>query len=158
MHIALVVSLAVGITLPLFGSAPPQDSLPVAMRTLVQTFQDVWNAHDAARLAELFADDADQIMGNGPVTTGRPAIRRWWEARFAGMERGRSIALSVGSVRMISSDAGVINTVAASGGRDAQAQPLPPSSDRGTWVVVSKAGHWHIAALRVQQAEPASSR
>jgi uncharacterized protein (TIGR02246 family) len=158
MNIALVVSLAAGVMLPSAGSAPDQDAPPVALRTIVQTFQDVWATHDAARLTELFTDDADQIMGNGPASVGRPAIRRWWEARFAGMEQGRSITLTVSSVRLISPDAGVINTVAVSGGRDPQGQPLPSNTDRGSWVVVNRAGQWRIAALRVYDAEGAPSR
>jgi hypothetical protein len=35
---------------------------------------------------------------------------------------------------------------------------LPSDTDRGTWVVVNKAGQWLIAALRVYPAERASRR
>jgi len=158
MNVALVLTLAAVVVIPSLGSAPTQDSPPPALRTIVQTFQDAWDTHDAARLTELFTDDADQIMGNGPASVGRSAIRRWWEARFAGMERGRTIKLTVNSVRLISPAAGVINTVAVTGGRDSQGQPLPSNTDRGSMVVVNRAGQWRIAALRVYDAEGPPSR
>ena len=159
MRISLVVTLAGVVMLPSFRPAAGQDSPPPALRVLIQSFQDVWNAHDASRVADLFTDDADQIMGLAELTTGRPAIRRWWDARFAGMERGRTITLTLSSARLVSPDVAVINTIAATAGRDPQGQPLPATTDRGTWIVVSKAGNWRIAALRTQQqAERASSR
>jgi len=157
MQIVPVVSLAAVVMLASIGAAPAQNpTLP--MQTLIQTFQEVWNAHDAARLAELFSDDADQIVATGPATSGRPAIRRWWEARFAAMPQGRTISLTSSSVRLISPDVGVINTIAVTGGRDGQGQPITSSTDRGSWVVVNRAGQWRIAALRVHQAELAPSR
>lgn len=158
MHIVLVVSLAAGAMLASVGAAHAQGTSPPALRTLVQTFQEAWDAHDATRLAELFTDDADQIMGNGPVTVGRAAIRRWWDTRFAEMERGRRIALTLNSVRLISPDVGVINTVGVSADRDPQGRPRAADEDRGAWVVVNRAGQWRIAALRVHAAERSPSR
>jgi uncharacterized protein (TIGR02246 family) len=158
MHSAIVLALTIVVMPSSFNSVPIQNPSPPALRTLVQTFQTVWDAHDAGRLAELFSDDADQIMGDGPTTAGRQAIRQWWQARFASMERGRKITLTVSSARLISPDVGVINTVAVTGGRDSQGQSLPSDTDRGTWVVVNKAGQWLIAALRVYPAERASRR
>jgi uncharacterized protein (TIGR02246 family) len=157
MHTALVLALVIVVMPSSFGSAAIQNS-PAALRTLVQTFQTVWDAHDAVRVADLFSEDADQIMGDGPTTVGRQAVRQWWETRFASMEPGRRITLTVGSVRLISPDVGVINTVAVSGGRGLQGQSLASDTDRGTWVVVNRAGQWVIAALRVYPAEHAARR
>jgi uncharacterized protein (TIGR02246 family) len=158
MNVALVLTLAAVVLIPGFGSAPAQDSSPPGLRVLIQTFQDVYNAHDASRMAELFTDDADQIMGSGPLTTGRPAIRRWWEARFTAMPPGRTISLTPSSMRVVSPDVGVINTIAVTAGRDPQGKLLPSATDRGSWIAINRAGQWRIAALRVLEPERSPSR
>ncbi len=129
-----------------------------ALRGTVESFQTAWNAHDAAAVVALFIDDADQVMGDGPMTIGRQALQQWWGARFAGMEAGRRITLTVSAVRLVTPQVAVINTVATSGGRDAQGHALPSDTDRGTWVVVQKSGRWLMAALRVYPAEHAAAR
>jgi uncharacterized protein (TIGR02246 family) len=158
MHISLVVTLTAVVWLSSFGSALAQNAPPPGLRALIQTFQDVYNAHDASRMADLFTDDADQIMGPGPLTTGRPAIRRWWESRFTAMAPGRTITLTPSSIRVVSPDVGVINTVAVTAGRDPQGKLLPSDTDRGSWIAINRAGQWRIAALRVLEPERAPSR
>jgi len=128
-----------------------------ALRNRVEAFQTAWNAHDAAGVAAFFTDDADQVMGDGAAVSG-PAIQRWWQESFATMEPARRITLTVSSVRLLSPDVALINTVAETGGRDAQDKGLLTSKDRGTWVVVQKRGQWLMAALRVYPAERASPR
>lgn len=123
-----------------------------ALRSRVQAFQTAWNSHDAAAVAAFFTDDADQIMGDGPTTRGLPALQQWWRDRFASMEPGRRITLTVSSLRLLSPGVAVIDTVAVSGGRNAQGQELSTSNDRGTWVVVQRGGQWLMTALRVYPA------
>lgn len=128
-----------------------------ALRDRVEAFQTAWNSHDAAGVAASFTDDADQIMGDGAATSG-PALKRWWQETFATMEPARRITLTVSSLRLVSPDVALINTVAKSGGHDAQGKELATSTDRGTWVVVHKRGQWLMAALRVYAADRVSPR
>jgi hypothetical protein len=85
-------------------------------------------------------------------------LQRWWRDRFASMEPGRRITLTVSSLRPLSPDVAVIDTLAVSGGRNAQGQELSTSNDRGTWVIVHRGGHWLIAALRVYPAAQVAPR
>jgi uncharacterized protein (TIGR02246 family) len=140
---------------PHSAPAPLQDPSVQAIRAQVETFQTAWNAHDPVALSALLTEDADQIMGDGPNTSGRQALQQWWKNRFATMEPGRTITLTVTSVRLITPDVGLLNTIAKTGGADAQGKALPSDTDRGTWVVMKKDGKWFIVALRVYPAEHA---
>jgi hypothetical protein len=72
------------------------------------------------------------------------------------MEQARKIQLTVSSIRSLTPDVAVINTVATTGGTDSQGQALAPTSDRGTWIVVQRNNLWLMAALRVYSAKRAS--
>src|SRR5712692_2470642 len=100
MRIASVVALVIVTASPNVARAQAQDPSQ-ALRARVQLFQTAWNAHDAGAVAAFFADDADQVMGDGPTTVGRQALEQWWRARFASMEPGRRITLTVSSLRLI---------------------------------------------------------
>jgi len=157
LRIAPVLALAVvtGLANPVY----PQSQEPSQpLRTIVQSFQTAWNAHDAGAVVAFYTDDADQVMNDGPTTVGRQALQQWWRSRFASMEPGRKIALTIAAVRLITPEAAIINVIATSGGHNAQGQALPASADRGTWVVVKKSGRWLMAALRVGPAEHAPAR
>src|SRR5713101_5475576 len=95
--------------------AHPQAQAPdQALRGMVESFQTAWNAHDAAAVVAMYTDDADQVMADGPTTVGRQALQQWWAARFASMEPGRRISLSLSAVRLVTPEVAVINTVATS--------------------------------------------
>ncbi len=150
---------AVLITSSLNAAQAQTPDVSQALRARVEAFEAAWNAHDASAVVALFSEDADQIMGAGPTTRGRQALQQWWRDRFANMAQGRRIALSVSSLRLIAPDVALINTAAEStGGRNAQGQDLPPSNDRGTWVLLRSGGQWLITALRVQPAEQTPTR
>jgi uncharacterized protein (TIGR02246 family) len=157
MRVAPAIAVVVLMTSPCVGYSQVQ-APDRALRDMVESFQTAWNAHDAAGVVAMYADDADQVMDDGPTTVGRQALQQWWAARFAAMEPGRRITLSVSAVRLVTPDVAVINVVATAGGRDAQGQALSSSPDRGTWVVVRRGGRWLIAALRVYSAEHPPAR
>src|SRR5436305_561058 len=79
---------------------------------LDSAFQTAWNAHDAVAVSALFTPDADQLMGDGPVTQGKNAVQQWWRDRFAAMPKGTSIVLTVRSVRVITPDVALLNVLA----------------------------------------------
>lgn len=54
------------------------------VRELVGRYRDVFNAHDADQLAQLYAADIIFINQAGHVFTGRDAVRRQQDAGFAG--------------------------------------------------------------------------
>src|SRR6059036_110482 len=159
MRVAPAIAFVVLMTSPCVEHSQAQAPAPDrALRDMVESYQTVWNAHDAGSVVAMYTDDADQVMDEGPTTVGRQALQQWWAARFASMEPGRRITLSVSAVRLVTPDVAVINTVATTAGRDAQGQALSSSADRGTWVVVRRGGRWLMAALRVYSAEHSPAR
>jgi uncharacterized protein (TIGR02246 family) len=119
-----------------------------AIRARIEAYLTVWNSHDPSALAAFFTDDADVIMGNGPITRGRQAIQELWRNYFATQEPERRATLVVDSVRLITTDVALINIATTTGGRNAQGQELHTRKARGTWVLVDQGGEWVIAAMR----------
>jgi uncharacterized protein (TIGR02246 family) len=60
-------------------SDPPDDAL---LRAVAGAFQDAWNDHSAARVAEVFTEDAvmEDPGAPEPVLKGREAIRGYFES------------------------------------------------------------------------------
>ncbi len=135
---------------------PQAQAPPEALRNMVRAYQTAWNAHDATAVVAFYASDADEVLADGPATIGREALQRSYTARFASMEPGRKISLTVTAIRMVTPSVAVINTVATTGGRTPGGQALSASTDRGTWILVQKDGRWLMAGLRVYAAERAT--
>jgi uncharacterized protein (TIGR02246 family) len=114
----------------------------------IERYQVIWNTHDAAALAELFAEDADFIMGNQPLIRGRKAIQNWWWNYFKRQETERRLIIIVNSVRIISTDVAVANVATTTGGQDDQGKELLARKARGTWVLHRQNGKWLIIAMR----------
>ena len=144
---AVVVAGAVIAALPRVVAAQTlEDS--VAVRALVEAYRTTWDGHDASALAAFFTQDADMIMGNGPVSLGRGAIQEWWRDYFAKQEPERQVAIAVHAVRLITPDVAVLNVATTTGGRDAQGEVLHARKARGTWVAVRERDTWRISAMR----------
>lgn len=55
-----------------------------SLESVLDRFNDAFNANDLDRVMEFFADDARYEPGDGKVHQGRAAIRRAFEPQFAG--------------------------------------------------------------------------
>ena len=124
------------------------DKDSTALLDQVEKYQSVWNTHNAAALAEFFADDADFIMGNLPLINGRAAIQNWWQNYFNRQEPERRLTILVNSVRRITDDVALINVTTTTASNDTQGEKLPTRKARGTWVLHSQKGNWIIVAMR----------
>ena len=69
----------------------------------IETFAAAWNEADAARLASVFAEDADFTAVNGLRVRGRELIGRGHDELFRTLFRGTTIAAEVISVRVLGS-------------------------------------------------------
>jgi hypothetical protein len=83
------------IALNLFGiqawAADPGDD-EAAIRQRIEAYVNAYNAHDAAALADLWADDAVYLnRGNGDPITGRDAIRELFAGMFESGEASELI-------------------------------------------------------------------
>lgn len=118
-----------------------------ALRTAVDRYTETLNSREAGRLTALFADDADLIMGNQPKIVGRDAIQRWWSAYFERADVGVLGRFVVDDLRLVGSDAAVINVTAmAETVSESTATPLA----RGTWMMSRRDDVWFVAAMRAQ--------
>src|SRR5438094_8228500 len=110
MQSRAVLSLVLALVSPALPAQTPD--LSQALKERVSAFQTAWNAHDAVAVSALFTADADQLMGDGPVTQGTNALQQWWRDRFAAMPKGTSIVFTVRSVRVITPDVAPLNVLA----------------------------------------------
>jgi len=103
-----------------------------------------WVAGDAAAFADCFTADATSIVP-GSVTEGRPAIREWIAARFAGPLKGTRVIDEVASVRPAGDTAVLVSrsTVVPAG---ADGPPEGASWVMATWTLRRQDGRWLIAA------------
>lgn len=125
------------------SSAPGQE-----LRETVDQYIAAWNTHDPGILAALFAADADMIMGNGPILSGRPAIQTWWRDYFAVQEPERKLTIEIQQTRAIAADVALLNVRTTTGGRTAPGTELQARKARGTWVLVQRGDDWVISAMR----------
>jgi ketosteroid isomerase-like protein len=58
----------------------PSASLPPDLQRVLDDYQAVWSAHDAASLAALFDEDGLVLADGGPPVRGRAAIRKLYAA------------------------------------------------------------------------------
>ena len=130
------------------------DSLPQAaesdpLQDLVNKYEETWQAHDAKRLADFFAEDSDMIIGIQPRITGRAAIETSWDLYFSRIDSGRVISISIESIRILSPNIALLNLHTTTGGTHSETnEVLESRKARGTWVVIRSSGDWRISALR----------
>ncbi len=128
------------------------EELKPEIRALVDAYEDAFNSHDPSAVSAYYADDADIIVRNGPVTHGRRAIEDWWTSYFAEARPYRAI-LIVKDIRMVSPDVALVNVVAAGAAAEGAPRPVPARYARATWLLAREDGGWHITALWVLPSE-----
>jgi len=121
----------------------------IELRKFIKRYQEIWQFHDAERLADFFTDDSDMIVGIQPRIAGREAIAASWNRYFLRIDSGRLLTISTESIRFLSPDIAVINVATTTGGTHSETNKILESRKaRGTWVVIREGGGWKISALR----------
>ncbi len=142
-----VVALAVvcgSTNLPAQGRAADE----AALRAHAVAIENALNKRDAAALGALFTVDGDEINGDGPLVSGREAMRRVDGAELAKWPPTMRFSLTVTGIRFLGQDVAIVETAA-------RFNEGPVRANRGTWVSVRQGGKWLIAALRVYPAQRA---
>lgn len=101
----LVASIAV---LFLFVAVPPRSARADDLDELLASYARALNAHDAGKLAGMYAEDGLLLPPDGPMIRGRAAIRTFWAARVGGFVRlaaverraGEDTAYLIGTYRL----------------------------------------------------------
>jgi uncharacterized protein (TIGR02246 family) len=114
-----------------------------AVRAVVQSVQDAWNAHDGKAFAAPFAADADYVVVNGMYLKGRAAIEGGHTQIFNTIYRESRNAATVKGVRFLRPDVAVAhvewNLEFRPGGEKARAM--------NTMIMTKDGGKWSIAAF-----------
>lgn len=79
--ISLAVLLILTCSVPLFASddaavQPPSVELPAELARVLTSYEEAWQARDAAALAALFTEDGFVLSNGKPPVQGREAIER----------------------------------------------------------------------------------
>ena len=115
----------------------------------VKKYEATWQLHDAKQLAAFFSADCDLIVGVQPRVSGRVAIEQWWLSYFSRIDSGRTITISIDSVRLLRPEVALLNVDTITAGNHSETnQALEQRKARGTWLVIQDDGEWEIAALR----------
>lgn len=146
------IATAIVVVLFLWGAGSSADAQSMApsqkLQQVVNRYIEAWNTHDPSVLGKFFAADADMIMGNGPILSGRPAVENWWHKYFALQEPERTLTIEVQATRAIAPGVVLLNVRTTTGGRTAAGAELPARKARGTWVLVRRGSKWLISAMR----------
>ena len=126
------------------GKGSAQDE--AAIRAIVQSVQDAWNAHDGKAFAAPFAADADYVVVNGLHVKGRNDIEQGHTQIFSTIYRESRNAATVRGVRFLRPDVAVAhvewNLEFKAGGETRKGHAI------NTMVFTKDGGKWSIAAFQ----------
>ena len=119
-----------------------------ALRGLVDTFANGWNAASGAALAEAFAVDADFTNVMGLRAHGRDVIARGHDEILATVFRGTHLTAAVESVRFLRPDVATVDATFTLSQADGQPHPLvSKGGSKASFVATKERGTWLIAAF-----------
>jgi uncharacterized protein (TIGR02246 family) len=123
-----------------------------AIRAIVQSVQDGWNAHDGKAFAAPFTADADYVIVNGDYIKGRDAIEKGHTQIFSTIYKDSRNAATVRSVRFIRPDVAVAhvewNLEYSMGGGTRKGHAI------NTMVLTKEGGKWGIAVFQNTPIQP----
>jgi uncharacterized protein (TIGR02246 family) len=115
-----------------------------AVRDVLQRAYAAWAAGDADAFAALYADDATVVM-RGVFHRGRPAVRGYMAAGFAGRLKGSRGVDDPQDIRIVGGHTAIV--VSRAGIVMAGEQAVPAEREvLATWVLAKRDGRWLVAA------------
>ncbi len=120
-----------------------------AIQTRLDEFVAAWNNHDAKAIAAIWAPDGDLINPFGRVAKGRPEVEKLFIDEHASFMKGTTYKVTSSSVRVLGSEAAVLDLDAdVTGMKAPDGTDLPTFDHHVTIVMVKKDGAWWIVAAR----------
>lgn len=113
-----------------------------AVRAVVKSVEDAWNAHDGKAFAAPFAADADYVVVNGAYIKGREAIEGGHVQIFTTVYKESRNAATVKAVRFIRPDVAVAHVE-----WNLEVRPGEKARALNTMVLTKDGGKWSIAAF-----------
>jgi uncharacterized protein (TIGR02246 family) len=151
------VSIAVSVILAVIPAVAlaAESGSTAAIKHLSSEFAAAWNAHDAKKMAAVWAENGDLINPFGQKASGRAAIEKFFENEQAGVMKGTTYKIESISVRELDPSCAVGDWESVvTGMMDPNGKPLPPFQHHVSVVCVKRAGHWHAAAVRAFVFQP----
>jgi len=126
-----------------------------AIERLSSEFAAGWNAHDAKKMAAVWAADGDLINPFGQKAHGRDGIEKFFEGEQSGPMKGTTYKIESTSVRELDPNCAVVDWDAVvTGMMDAGGKAQPPFPHHVFGVCVKRGGRWQAAAIRGFGFEP----
>ena len=121
-----------------------------AIRALYQQFGELWNKHDAAGLANMWALDGDHIEPDGHHADGRDAILDLLTKQHGSVFKNTVLTLGIEDVWFMTGDVALVDgTYAISGIVAPDGTPIAPRKGNITSVLLKEGGKWWLAASRL---------
>ena len=115
-----------------------------AIKKIVVTLENGWNAGNGKAFAAPFAEDADYVIVNGIRIKGRTAIAEGHQGIFDTIYENSRLALAVESLRFLREDVAVVHVRSNLKLKD---EAMREGHARSTWVMTRDKGAWSIAAF-----------
>lgn len=132
--------------------APRPSADEEQIRKAVVAFVELYNAHKAAELVDLFAADARVVYSNGSEENGREEIKQSFEDAFAANPK-TAVSVDVDSIRFLTPEVAV---------EEGSTMIFPDgetltSRDRYTVLHLKRDGRWLMQSVRVVEEESLSA-
>lgn len=117
------------------------------VRQIVSRWQDAWNAHDPAALAELVEPDVDFVTVAGRWLQGAQEFADWHTQIHQRNMRNSRWSNARHRLRRLDGDLCVVHLEWTTvGDRTVEGRSRSPRSGVFTWLVARRGGSWRIAA------------
>jgi uncharacterized protein (TIGR02246 family) len=133
------------------GAGGPRSDLvnDETIRKVYAEFVTAWNAHDAKKMANMYAIDGDLMEPDGMTAKHRDEVEKHFAEEHAGPFKNTELKLTIDSVWFAGADVALVDgTYMVMGAVDPNGQPLPPRKGLLTSVLIKEDGTWHVAASR----------
>ena len=146
----MFVAAALVVLAAIPGSSRAADSgAKAAIEKLNDEFGAAWNAHDAKKMAAIWAENGDLINPFGQKGIGRAGVEKIFEAEHGAAMKASTFKLESFSMRELGSTAAFGDwEIVISGMTDPEGKALPDGHYHCAVVYAKAAGHWWIAAGR----------
>ncbi len=132
-----------------------ESSARAAGERVKHDFTTAWNAHDAKKMAAVFAEDGDLTNPFGRVVKGRGEIEKLFAEEHSGPMKASTYKIESSSMREIGSDVAVMDWAAVVTGTTGPDGNAAPDFRHTVTLVLVKKGGWIVESVRAYVFAPA---